>query len=124
MLGAVERQDIDAVRSALSHLSKPDEPLNRAYIDCIERAADAETATPAVVLNDFFRNWGHLLIYDSETLGSLLKIAGFEQIRSCPLQQSDDPRLANLENDKRMPDGLLALHTMIFEALKPDKPRA
>ena len=65
------------------------------------------------------RNWGHLLIYDQETLGSMLKRAGFTQIEQCKLQKSDEPQLSELENDTRMPAGLLALHTMVFEAVKP-----
>lgn len=74
--------------------------------------------TPAVVFNDFMRNWGHLLIYDHATLGAALGGAGFTEITIKPLQDSDEPRLRNLANDSRMPAGLLDFHTMTFEATK------
>ena len=105
----------------LAIYERPDEPAHRAYLDWHGATwlAHAEIVTPAVVLNDFMRNWGHLLIYDPETLGSMLKRAGFTQIEQCKLQKSDEPQLSELENDTRMPVGLLALHTMVFEAVKP-----
>lgn len=100
---------------------KPDVPLHRAYLDWHAKTwlANSEILTPAIVLNDFARNWGHLLIYDQPTLEKILMLAGFEQIQPCKLQESTDARLAGLENDTRMPAGLLALHTMTFEAIKP-----
>lgn len=81
--------------------------------------ADSPVRTPAVVFNDFARNWGHLLIYDAGTLAAIIEAAGFTGIAACELQVSADRRLAGLENDRRMPEGLLALHTMTFEAVKP-----
>ena len=76
--------------------------------------------TPAVVLNDFIRNWWHSLIHDSDTLRILIARAGFADMRACELQESDDQRLVGFENDTRMPAGLLALNTMTFEAVKPE----
>lgn len=100
---------------------KPTIPLHQAYLNWHAETwlAKAEIVTPAIILNDFARNWGHLLIYDSATLEDVLVSAGFEQIERCKLQESADTRLSCLENDTRMPAGLLALHTMTFEAIKP-----
>lgn len=105
----------------LAIYQRPDEPAHKAYLDWHKTTwlENAELGTPAVVLNDFMRNWGHLLIYDPGTLGRILESAGFEHIQQCELQQSEESRLAGLENDTRMPVGLLALHTMVFEATKP-----
>lgn len=99
----------------------PDAPDHRRYLDWHLQTwlEKSEVRTSAIVLNDFMRNWGHLLIYDLETLTALFEAAGFEAIVECALQQSGDERLRNLENDTRMPERLLALVTMTLEATKP-----
>lgn len=111
-----------ALPALLAIYQQPDETAHRAYLDWHADTwlGDADLTTPAVVLNDFARNWGHLIIYDPETLCKIIEMAGFEQIRRCELQKSEDQRLAGLENETRMPPGLLALHTMTFEAVKPE----
>lgn len=105
----------------LAIYAEPDVPDHRRYLDWhLETWLDGSAMkTPAIVLNDFVRNWGHLLIYDPETLSAMIKTAGFEQVNECELQRSADDRLTGLENDTRMPARLLALHTMTFEAVKP-----
>lgn len=105
----------------LAIYAKPDVPDHRRYLDWhLETWLDGSAMkTPAIVLNDFVRNWGHLLIYDPETLLAMFKEAGFEQVSECKLQRSADDRLTGLENETRMPERLLALHTMTFEAVKP-----
>jgi len=75
--------------------------------------------TKAVVVNDFFRNWGHQFIYDRLTLPWALEVCGFKNIEEMPINQSRFEPLQNLENERRMPPGLLQLATMTFEALKP-----
>lgn len=104
----------------LAIYAEPDVPEHRDYLNWHRATwlADSQLATSAVVFNDFMRNWGHLVIYDRETLTAMMVDAGFVDIQSCKLQQSDEPRLAGLENDPRMPDGLLALVTMTLEATK------
>lgn len=119
--GARIRISTPSLPTLLAIYERPSDPDHRRYLDWHLGAWLGESAvrTPAIVLNDFMRNWGHLLIYDPETLRAMLKNAGFEQVTECELQRSVDDRLAGLENDKRMPEGLLALHTMTFEAVKP-----
>lgn len=104
----------------LAIYAEPDVPDHRRYLDWhLETWLDGSAMrTPAIVLNDFVRNWGHLLIYDPETLFAMIEAAGFEQVSECELQRSADDRLTGLENDTRMPARLLALHTMTFEAVK------
>ena len=41
---------------------------------------ESPVTTPAIVFNDFVRNWGHLLIYDPPTLSAMISGAGFEQV--------------------------------------------
>lgn len=75
--------------------------------------------SPAGVLNDFHRLWGHQFVYDAPSFQQLLSDAGFVEIEQVALNESTTSELRDLENDRRMPDGMLALVTMCFEARKP-----
>lgn len=81
-------------------------------------APHAPVKTPAVILNDYARNWDHLFLYDEETLRAAFEVAGFNKIERCGLQESTHPLLRGLAHDGRMPPGLLDLTTMTFEAGK------
>jgi predicted SAM-dependent methyltransferase len=70
------------------------------------------------VINNFVRDWGHLFIYDERTLRFSLESVGFKNITKCALNESDDDSLVNLENENRMPDGFLALESLILEGTK------
>jgi predicted SAM-dependent methyltransferase len=73
-------------------------------------------ATAVTVLNNFVRCWGHQFIYDPRTLVMLMAEAGFTGFRDRLITLSEDPELADLENDGRMPEGFLQLETMTIEA--------
>lgn len=70
------------------------------------------------VLNNFVRDWGHKFIYDEKTLRLSMENAGFTKIVKCDLNKSQDTLLQNLENEKRMPKGFLALETFTLEGSK------
>lgn len=70
------------------------------------------------VINNFFRNWGHQFIYNTELLRASLERVGFSKIVKCELNRSEDKELRNLENDKRMPEGFLQLETVTLEGTK------
>lgn len=53
--------------------------------------------TDAFVINNFFRDWGHLFIYDFKTLSVLLLQFGFVDITRREVGQSDDVNLRNVE---------------------------
>jgi predicted SAM-dependent methyltransferase len=46
---------------------------------------EVEAALPGVVINNFFRSWGHRFIYDPATLRHALGAAGFEDVVEVPL---------------------------------------
>jgi predicted SAM-dependent methyltransferase len=73
----------------------------------------------AVILNNMMRSWGHKFVYDRSTLEAALLDAGFTQLSWHALGQSEDAELRGLENEARMPPGLLAYETMTVEAVKP-----
>jgi len=53
--------------------------------------------TPARMLNQALRGWGHEHLYDARELEHRLRLAGFAEIRRCALGESDHPQLAGLE---------------------------
>lgn len=70
------------------------------------------------VINNFVRNWGHQFIYDEKVLRDSLQQAGFSDITSRALCESDDANLCNLENTKRMRREYIELETFILEGTK------
>lgn len=83
-------------------------------IDGLEPGHDA-----TFLLNRFVRAWGHLFIFDEPLLRDTLRKAGFVDIRSCGLCQSEHPDLRNLEDGKRIPLRFLELETVVLEGRKP-----
>ncbi len=82
---------------------------------------DKYHCTDAFIINNFVRAWGHLFIYDKETLTNLLKEIGFKNINSYNICESEDKNLQNLENvrDSNRPSGeFLQLETFTLEAIK------
>ena len=100
---------------------RPQEPANRDYLDWhfSEWNADAPARDSIVFANDFVRMWGHLFIYDEALLRRIMQETGFANVQAYPIKESGDSRLKGLENDSRMPPGLLQLSTMTLEGVKP-----
>jgi len=67
--------------------------------------------TPARMLNQAMRGWGHQHLYDAEELEHRLRLAGFTDIRRCDLGRSAHYDLAGLETR--------ADSKLIFEARNP-----
>ena len=65
------------------------------------------------------RDWGHQFLFDVETLSTTMTAAGLISIERFALQASNDPVLAGLANETRMPPGLVAFETMTLEATAP-----
>jgi len=79
---------------------------------------DAPICEDTFVINHFVRAWGHTFIYDEKVLRLALQKAGFKEIVTCNLNESEDPILCNLENEERMPVGFLRLESLVIEAKK------
>lgn len=79
----------------------------------------APSADDTFVINNAVRDWGHCFIYDEKVLRHALAQAGFSAVVRCRLMASTVAALAGLENEARTPPGLLALETMVFEAVRP-----
>lgn len=95
--------------------------IQRRYIWWLGKGfPDNVPATPATVLNYYVREWGHMFIYDRETLADLLTRAGFVGIMAREVGQSEDPTFVGMDHVSRMPCTFLALESMIVEAGKPE----
>jgi predicted SAM-dependent methyltransferase len=70
-------------------------------------------------INNLMREGGaHKFIYDEYTLRDVMESTGFADVRRSPLMCSRFPELSGLENEQRMPSGMLALETMCLEGVK------
>ena len=95
------------------------------YIDmCIKHNAydiNTNRCSDAFIINNFVRAWGHLFIYDYESLSTLLLNVGYSNIQTFKICESNDEHLKNIENvsDKKRPNReFLQLETFTIEATK------
>lgn len=80
---------------------------------------DKAPHTPLSVVNNFVRDWGHVYIYDIPTLRAEMERAGFIDIKTPALNESEHAALKNIEHDSRHPPGFLALESLVIEGTKP-----
>lgn len=78
-------------------------------------------ASPAMVLNNLFHNWGHRFIYDQAILAKLLRAAGFEGLQRFRPGESEDAELRGIERHGQVigDEELNAYETLVIEAVKP-----
>ena len=101
--------------------NQPDTDLAKRYIKfCVDTfIQEPKLGARAVVVNNFFRNWGHQFIYDFEMLDYTLQAAGFSRTIQCRPLESADPNLKNLEaHGKIISEEFNLLETIVVEAEK------
>jgi predicted SAM-dependent methyltransferase len=79
-----------------------------------------DTAHPVLIVNNFFKSFGHEFIYDFDFLSQTMERVGFAELRPGAVGTSEDPNLDDLENVGRMPEGFLELESMVVEAQRPE----
>ncbi|MFQ5893806.1 MAG: methyltransferase domain-containing protein [Nitrospinota bacterium] len=73
----------------------------------------------ALVISNFFYDFGHRLIYDWDLLAGLLREAAFERIERLPVGESPYPELRGIEQHGRdYPFNVQ--ESMVVEAVKPE----
>jgi predicted SAM-dependent methyltransferase len=72
---------------------------------------ELEAPLPGVVVNNFFRSWGHRFIYDPETLRHALEEAGFVDIAERPVSE--------LEGHLAEAPEINEYETFVLEAVRP-----
>ena len=87
--------------------------LQRHYVQWVVDTLEPETNVPlpGVVLNNFFRSWGHRFIYDPQTLHHALTEAGFVDVEERPVGE--------LEQHLREAPEINAYETVVLEARRP-----
>jgi predicted SAM-dependent methyltransferase len=73
---------------------------------------------PIFLFNNFVRAWGHVFIYDKNSLSTSLISSGFHTVTEHKICESEDSELRNLENYIRMGKDFLQLESMTLEAIK------
>jgi SAM-dependent methyltransferase len=80
---------------------------------------DIENDSVSFIVNNFFRSYGHLFLYDPQTLTKLLSSVGFNSVTRMKPGQSNDPMLQNLElHGNLIGTAINEFETMVFEACK------
>jgi predicted SAM-dependent methyltransferase len=119
--GGVLRISTPSLGFLLRIMSPDRSAFEQGYLEwtLVTHVPEAPIASNAFFLNLFVRQWGHLFIYDRETLGFVMRKAGFADVKECRFNCSDHPDLVGLENEGRMPPGYVELESMVFEGRKP-----
>jgi predicted SAM-dependent methyltransferase len=109
--------NLDNILSLCSHENGS---LQRAYVQqWIERFHPGPTVAASIVVNDFFRLWGHKFIYDRKTLAHSVELAGFIDVRWYDPGESDDPELTGVESHGRaIGEDMNRFETMVLEATR------
>ena len=71
--------------------------LDGAVTDWLDPAVDWMPSTPAAMINDLMREWGHRFVYDFDALEALLREAGARDVQRCAWRESAHPELRGLE---------------------------
>ena len=67
----------------------------------IKKKTNINISTKAIVINNFYRDWGHKLVYDFETLKRVLEYSGFVDVHLEELGKSSVPELCGVERHLR-----------------------
>lgn len=78
-----------------------------------------EPELDTLIINNFFRDWGHQFIHDEKSLRYLLEKAGFQQISLTKVNESKYPEFQNLEqHQKEIGEAFNHLESILIEAEK------
>jgi predicted SAM-dependent methyltransferase len=100
----------------------PTVPLHAAYLAYEHRVdpISMPRATPAHLFDLMFRMGGeHRFIYDASELQYVMELAGFTDVVTRNIMESDDPELQGLESVGRMGQDFMGLISLIMEGTKP-----
>jgi predicted SAM-dependent methyltransferase len=100
---------------------RPLTPVQQGFLDEIihEFHPGLGLRSPAILLNEFVREWGHQFIYDRDVLRQAMELAGFGEVISCNVKESRHPPLDGLErHGTAISDAYNVLQTMVLEGTK------
>ncbi|MCK5337544.1 MAG: methyltransferase domain-containing protein [Bacteroidales bacterium] len=107
--------------------NEPQKPIHKEYIKWstsrfipdISNNFKENEYLPAFVINNFFRDWGHQIVFNFESLELILKKAGFSNITKQEVGKSKIEEFDRLEkHGEIIPDEFNELETIVVEAVK------
>lgn len=95
--------------------------LQNRYISFSKRYFKSEVPSiDTVVINNFFRDWGHKFIHDEKSLRHILAGIGFTHIDRLEINESKSPELRNIEKHGiEITEEFNRLESIVIEAVKP-----
>ena len=111
----ISTPDLESV-VALRNAEKTPQQVEYIAYHC--EAHDSPYQHEVFVINDFFRLWGHIFIYDEESLKRLMEQVGFVSINRVATGDSGSVEFRGLENVDRMPAGMLDMISFTVEGSK------
>ncbi len=106
------------------HQAEPKSEVQQEYINWAYKTHLAEYkeftgGLDTFVINNFFRDWGHQVIYDFKGLKAILEHAGFRKIERSHVKESEHEALRNMEHhDQIISEKFNLLETIVVEAQK------
>jgi predicted SAM-dependent methyltransferase len=98
----------------------PEKKIHQNYVKFSQRYFPKHTiVTDTIVVNNFFKDWGHQFIYDKKSLASIFESAGFDKVIFPLVYESNDTRLCNLEkHGMEITEEFNSLESIVVEAEK------
>jgi predicted SAM-dependent methyltransferase len=99
---------------------EPKNKIQQAYIHFSQKYFQNQIPEiDTVVINNFFRDWGHQFIHDEKSLNYLLEKSGFQQISLAKVNESKYPEFQNIEqHHKEIGEEFNILESILIEAEK------
>ena len=118
--GAVIRLSTPDIKFLIELYREPKTEIQQQYIDFSKRYfGDNRPMIDTIVINNFFRDWGHQFIHDFKTLEYILKQAGFKNIIQCEVYKSEHSVFQNLEKHAlELGEEFNLLESIVVEATK------
>lgn len=107
--------------------NEPQKPIHKDYIKWstnrfipdISNSFEENAYLPAFVINNFFRDWGHQIVYNYESLELILKKTGFSNITKEEVGKSKIKEFDKLEkHGEIIPEAFNELETVVVETVK------
>ena len=124
--GGVLRMTMPTLNFLVNIYLNKEEQDNKEYIEWAfkkfvwgERKPEIKGSKVCFVINNFYRNWGHRMLYDEDTVIEMLENAGFKEIKKVSNTDSEYPELKNVNGHRyAIGDKFNDIESTTFEAKK------
>ncbi len=118
--GGTIRLSTPDIKFLIDLYREPKSEIQQKYIEFSNRYfKDNRPLSDTVVINNFFKDWGHQFIYDFKTLEYILQQAGFTDIIACEVYKSEHEHFQQLEKHAlELGEEFNRLESVIIEATK------